>query len=189
MAAAFSLCIMLMCSIAASQDTTIAGSATRDMLNETSDLLARDTSLSEEHREAVDTELKAAGKNIGKATEFEQRGLEIRQAAEAAPGRIADYKQRLGEAKDHEYQLADTLPGEATLDAIDSQRALMQTELRTLSPRRDKLRQETAGRDERNAAIQARIVEFQTKLGEVISAPFPREGGLEEKAAALLILS
>ena len=188
-AAAFSLCMMLMCSVAASQDTTITGLATRDLLEETSDVLARDTSLSEEQREELDTELKAAGKNIDKASEFEQRGLEIRQASEAAPDRIADYKQRLGEAKDQEYQLADILPGEATLDAIDSQRALMETELRTLSARRDKLRQETAGRDERNAAIQARIVEVRTKFGEVISTPFPREGGLEEKAAALLILS
>ena len=40
-AAAFSLCMMLMCSVAVSQDTTIAGLATRDMLNEMSDVLAR----------------------------------------------------------------------------------------------------------------------------------------------------
>ena len=142
-AAAFSLCMMLMCSVAASQDT-IAGLATRDMLNETSDGLARDTSLSEEQREGLDTKLKAAAKNIDKVSEFEQRGLEIRQAAEVAPDRIADYKQRLVEAKDHEYQLADVLPGETTLDTIQSQQALTETELRTLSARRDKLRQETA---------------------------------------------
>ena len=188
-AAAFSLCLMLMCGVAVSQDTTKPGLTTRDMLNETSDALDRETSLSQEQSEELDSKLKAVGRNIDKANEFGQRSLEIRQTTEAAPDRIADYKQQLDEAEEHEYQLPDILPGEATLDAIDSQRALMETELRTMSARRDKLRQETAARDERRAAIQTRLVEVQTKLGEVIGAPFPQEGDVQEKTAALFILS
>ncbi len=187
--AALSLTLMLLCNVAASQNATVGGQATRDLLDETIDILDGDTSLSEEQREALDNKLKSAVKNIDRADGFKQQTLEVRQAAEAAPDRTADYKQQLLEAKEQDYQLADILPGEASLSVIDSQRSLMETELRTLTARRDKLRQYTAGRDARNTAMQSRLVEVQTRLGEVSIPSFPRDGNLEEKTTALSILT
>ena len=187
--AALSLSLIMLCNVAWSQDATTGGLAIRDMLNEAVEALANDSGLPEEQRERFDNMLYTVSKNIDRAAKFEQLALEIRQAAEAAPDRVAGYKRQLVEAKEQDYQLTDILPGEVSLGAIDSQRALMETELRTQTARRDKLRLETAELEKRNAAVQARLAELQTKSDEVSSPTFPRDGSLEEKTTALAIIA
>ena len=186
---ALSLTLMLLCNAAVSQSVTVGGLVTRDLLDETIDILDRDASLPAEQREAVDSTLKSVAKNIDRADAFKQHMLDVRQATEEAPNRTAVYKQQLIDEEKQDYQLADILPGEVSLSAIDSQRTLIEAELHTITARRHSLRQDTAGRDERNAALQSRLVEVQTRLGEVSTPLFPKDGNLEEKSAALYTLT
>ena len=167
-----------------SQPAVTTGDVTPDMINATVEAVNGDTSLSDTARDDLLATLAAALNNLDSAAQQRQREKKIRQASEDAPGKIAKFKQQLAATPAGES--LQGLVGKApTLEAINSQVALVEADLQAMKDRRDTLQQETDGAADRNAAIQARLVELQNKLGE-FSAPRPSsDAALKDRVEAL----
>ena len=167
-----------------SQPAVTTDDATPDMINATFEAVNGDASLSDTARDDLLATLATALNNLDSAAQQRQLEKKIRKASEDAPGKIAKFKQQLAATPAGE-SLQGLLGKAPTLEAINSQVALVEADLQAMKDRRDTLQQETDGAADRNAAIQARLVELQNKLGE-FSAPRPSsDGALKDRVDAL----
>jgi len=154
------------------------------MINATVEVVNGDASLSDTSRDDLLATLTAALNNLDSAAQQLQRQKKINQARDDAPGKVTKFRQLLNAAPTQK-SLQELVGKAPTLEAINSQVALVEADLQAMKDRRDNLQQETDGAADRNAAIQARLVELQNKLGE-FSAPRPSsDAALKDRVEAL----
>ena len=170
---------------AISQPAANAGNITQDMIDATVETVKGGASLPDATRDDLLAKLAAASNNLDTAAQQTQREKELRQAMQGAPDKSAKFKQQLAQAGSAGQSLQDMVGKAPTLEAINSQVTLVEADLQAKTARRDHLQQEIDGQADRNAAIQARLVELQSKLGD-FSAPSPApEGSLGDRVVAL----
>ena len=170
---------------AISQPAAATGDVTRDTIDATVEAVNGDASLAATTRDDLLVTLAVASKNLDSAAQQLQREKELRQVMEGAPDKIAEFKQQLA-ATPARKSLEDLVGKAPTLEVINSQVALIETDLRAMKARRDSLQQEIDSVADRNSVIQTRLVELQSKLGGFSAPSVSPDSSLRDRVAAVI---
>jgi potassium efflux system protein len=159
------LALLLLCTpVAGAEPQNGSDDNLRKELQELTKAVSDNSELEETAKKELLEQLRSVGERLDEAEKYRAKIGEITTKVDSAPQEIARYEKLIDELSANPPDLAQLVPDDASVEQIESQIALLQTERQQQADHRSALLRRTKELPARTAEMQRQLVELRARI-------------------------